>query len=84
VNWLGGIFGLLSAVIWGSADFSGGVAARRAAPFQVVTLGSLSGLIVMGAIAWLMGESRPQGTDMAWAGIAGLLGTPAWWRPRRQ
>jgi drug/metabolite transporter (DMT)-like permease len=51
--------GLASAVVWGSADFAGGVATRRAHPFQVLVLISISGCAVMAVLAALASGPRP-------------------------
>jgi drug/metabolite transporter (DMT)-like permease len=82
-NLAGVLFGVLSALVWGSADFSGGLAARRMPPFQVVVLGSFSGALSMGLLAWLRGESLPGPASIAWAlaaGVAGALGIAALYR----
>ncbi|MFM8321976.1 MAG: EamA family transporter [Chloroflexota bacterium] len=68
------LYGLLSALVWGSADFAGGYASRRLSSFQTVVLGSMAGGLAMALIAWLSGEGWPAGEVFAWAGSAGLFG----------
>ncbi len=71
---LGALFALTSAVIWGSGDFSGGMAARRNHPVQVLTLASASGLLGLAVLAVMRGEGFPSATGIAWAAAAGAAG----------
>jgi len=68
------ILGIGSAVVWGSADFSGGVATRRAHPFQVLVLISAAGCVAMVLVAALQGGPRPSPSDLAFATAAGVSG----------
>lgn len=70
----GVLYGLLSALVWGSADFTGGFASRRNAPFQVVVLGSGAAVIFLGGLVWLQRETWPGPEAVTWALIAGLFG----------
>ncbi len=65
---------ILSAAVWGSADFCGGLASRRSRPFQVVTLTAVSGAGVMALLAWWRNELWPSPLGMVWAVIGGILG----------
>ncbi len=47
------LFGLLAAVLYGAADFCGGVAARRSPVFAVTILSQLAGLLVLFVILGL-------------------------------
>src|SRR3990172_4488169 len=79
-NLFGIISGLASALVWGTGDFVGGVAARRASQFKVVALSALAGLSVLIPAAVLAGESFPSGRTIAWslaAGISGAVGIAA-------
>ena len=79
-NPFGIISGLASALVWGTGDFVGGVAARRASQFKVVALSALAGLSVLIPAAVLAGESFPSGRTIAWslaAGISGAVGIAA-------
>jgi drug/metabolite transporter (DMT)-like permease len=71
---LGSLSGLLSAVIWGSGDFAGGLASRRISPFQTTFLAALSGIAVLLLCALAWGESLPARTDALWAAAGGLGG----------
>jgi drug/metabolite transporter (DMT)-like permease len=51
---LGPVFGLSAAAVWGAADFSGGVAARRAAPAFVVAVAHGFSLILLLVAALLL------------------------------
>ena len=67
------LLALASAVVYGAADFCGGLAARRATAFAVVTLSQLAGLVaLLPLLPWLGGD--PTGTDLAWGAAAGLAG----------
>ena len=74
-----GLFGvaglsLLSAGSWGAADFSGGIAAKKADVFRIVAVAHAFGLAVMLAMAWLTHETVPPRADLVWGAIAGLAG----------
>ncbi len=71
---VGVVFALLAAVAWGSGDFSGGFASRRADQFQVLTLAALSGLVLLGALSLASGEALPTRVSAAWALGAGCFG----------
>lgn len=66
--------GVASAIVWGSADFTGGVATRRANAFQILTLISLAGCAVMVLLAIVTGGTRPSSTDLTFAAAAGVSG----------
>lgn len=69
------IWGLLSALSWGTGDFCGGLAARRMAATQVVFYADIVGLILFSLLAWLLREPTPQTIDLFWGALAGLVGT---------
>ena len=80
---IGSLSGLISAVIWGSGDFAGGVASRRNSPYQVLTLAALSGVVVLLVLALAWGDPLPERTDILWAaagGIGGAIGIAALYR----
>lgn len=71
---------LLSAASWGSADFAGGLAAKKANVFRIVALAHGFGLVSMLLLAWITGEQVPPARDLYWgaaAGIAGAFGIAA-------
>ncbi len=68
------LLALVSAVVWGSGDFSGGVAARRDGPFTVLLLASLSGSLALSLLALVAGEGLPSGNTLLWGALAGASG----------
>jgi drug/metabolite transporter (DMT)-like permease len=74
---------LASALIWGGADFMGGLASRRTNLFQVLALTGFAGLVVMVAFVVVTGESLLPFKDGLWsvvAGVSGLVGIAALYR----
>ncbi len=75
--------GLASAASFGTADFSGGLASKRAHVFGVLTVARLCGLTLMLLLAWFTHESLPSKNALLWAiaaGIVGGLALPAFYR----
>ena len=67
------LLALGSAVVYGAADFCGGVASRRASSFAVVAVSQAAGLaVLLLLLPWLGGTSTA--ADLAWGGAAGLAG----------
>ncbi len=64
----------VSALVWGSADFTGGMATRRSDQYQVLALSALSGLGVLVIAALIFRESFPTWNGIFWAAAAGLTG----------
>ncbi len=82
-SFLGIIFGLLSALVWGSGDFAGGYASRKQSQYQVLALSAFSGLIFMAITALIFRESLPSTRGMIFAalgGLSGALGMAAFYR----
>jgi len=74
---------MVSAVVWGSGDFSGGQAARKSHQYQVLMLAALSGMVVLTLSALIRGEGMPSERSIFWAvlaGSAGALGMGALYR----
>jgi len=67
-------FGLLSATSWGSGDFCGGLAARRAPIYSVIITSQLIGWITLLTGAILLGQTVPPLEHLLWGGVAGLSG----------
>jgi drug/metabolite transporter (DMT)-like permease len=66
--------GLLAALAYGSADFAGGLAARRAPAVTVVLWSQLVGVLVL-VVALLAAPAEQVGaSDLAWGAAAGLFG----------
>ncbi|ADB75644.1 EamA family transporter [Geodermatophilus obscurus] len=76
------LLALACALVWGAADFYGGLAARRAAALAVVATSHVVGLVLLLLLLpWLGGDPRP--ADLAWgagAGIAGGAGLALFYR----
>jgi drug/metabolite transporter (DMT)-like permease len=67
------LLALASAVVYGAADFCGGLATRRATAFAVVAFSQLAGLAaLLFLLPWLGGD--PTGADLAWGAAAGVAG----------
>ncbi|MGY1702646.1 EamA family transporter [Geodermatophilus sp. SYSU D00766] len=67
------VLALASAVVYGMADFCGGIASRRAAAATVVAISQAAGLVLVALLLpWLGGE--PAGTDLVWGAVAGIAG----------
>ena len=68
------IFGLAASLCWGSGDFSGGLASRRADASSVVLADYGIGSVLLVILALLWREPLPHLSDMLWGGLAGLAG----------
>ncbi len=66
-------FSLLCAVVYGSADFCGGLATRRTALIAVVTLSQCSGLVLLLAVVPFFGGA-PAASDWWWGAASGIAG----------
>ena len=65
----------MSAGLYGSADFAGGMAVRRnRSTFGVVFLSQLVGLAGIGVLAPIVGAGTVTTTDFAWGAAAGVCG----------
>lgn len=68
------IFGLAASLCWGSGDFSGGLASRRANTSSVVLADYAVGFALMVTLALLWREPFPAPIDLLWGGLAGVAG----------
>jgi drug/metabolite transporter (DMT)-like permease len=68
------IFGLAASLCWGSGDFSGGLASRRANPSSVVLAAYAVGFVLLVALALIWREPFPTPLDLLWGGLAGVAG----------
>jgi drug/metabolite transporter (DMT)-like permease len=67
------LLALASAVVYGAADFCGGLATRRATAFAVVAASQAAGLVaLLLLLPWLGGHPGP--ADLLWGAAAGLAG----------
>lgn len=68
------IFGLAASLCWGSGDFNGGLASRRANSSSVVIAAYGVGFVLLVGLALLWREPFPSLLDLFWGGLAGLAG----------
>ena len=68
------IFGLAAALSWGSGDFNGGLASRRANASRVVVATYTVGLVLVVILALIWKEPLPVPIDIFWGALAGLVG----------
>jgi drug/metabolite transporter (DMT)-like permease len=78
---MGTILALAAAVLYGSADFLGGAAARRARPLAVLAITTPAGAVItvvaaaVAGAAGLGGSGLPGPAGLAWGAAAGAAGT---------
>lgn len=65
---------LLSSVTYGTADFLGGLATRRASTTGVVLVSQVAGLVWLAIAMPLLPDADVTAVDLAWGGAAGLAG----------
>ena len=68
------ILAIVSSITYGSADFLGGLGARRIATIWVVAISQASGLLLLAVLLPLLPDSSPTLRDLAWGGVAGIAG----------
>jgi drug/metabolite transporter (DMT)-like permease len=69
------LLALLSSLLWGSADFFGGLASRRLAAVLVVGWSQVAGLLSVVVVAAATGAYRDPAGWLAWSVFAGLAGS---------
>ena len=70
------LLGLISALVYGSADFVGGVASRRIGPVRTTATGAVSGLVLLLlALPFVGGVWSP--SALGWGALSGAVGTLA-------
>lgn len=67
------VFALAAALLYGSADFLGGIATRRARALSVLPASALAGLLIVLAAAIVSGEQAPV-AGWGWGFAAGAAG----------
>lgn len=67
-------FGLAASLCWGSGDFCGGLASRRANVASVIIAAYMVGLVLLVALALAFREPFPEPADLLWGGLAGVAG----------
>jgi drug/metabolite transporter (DMT)-like permease len=68
------LYGLGSAVSWGTGDFAGGFNSRRIGSYRASFYGELAGLVLLLAGVAVFGEAIPAGWTLAWGAAAGAFG----------
>ncbi len=63
-----------SAVLYGAADFTGGLTTRRTSTIPVVLLSQAAGLILLALMMPLLPHASPTRADLLWGAAAGLTG----------
>jgi drug/metabolite transporter (DMT)-like permease len=63
-----------SAVLYGAADFTGGLTTRRVGAIPVVVVSQASGLVLLALILPLLPDASPSRLDLVWGAVAGLTG----------
>jgi uncharacterized membrane protein len=62
------------SLCWGSGDFSGGLASRRANASCVVLTDYAVGFVLLVTLALIEKEPAPAPSDLLWGGLAGVAG----------
>jgi drug/metabolite transporter (DMT)-like permease len=70
------VFSLTGALVYGAADFLGGLAARRISAILVTAIGALSGLVALLAAYPFLGGAW-NAHDVAWGLLSGVIGAIA-------
>jgi drug/metabolite transporter (DMT)-like permease len=68
------ILALSAAMVYGTADFFGGVAARRTSPLAVTFFAHVVGLALLATAIPLLPAAHPQPSDLIYGAAAGALG----------
>ena len=66
------ILGLAAALVYGAADFMGGLSARRSSPYAVVVWSQMIGLVAL--LAWVAVTRSPvaESSDLMWGAVGGI------------
>lgn len=70
------VLSLSGALVYGAADFLGGLAAKRLSAILVSAIAAVSGLVVMLIALPLLGAGW-ETADLAWGGLSGVVGAVA-------
>ena len=69
------LYGLFSAISWGSGDFAGGLASRKLGAFRAVFYADILGLLIILLILMIYREQVPPTAVLLNAAIGGALGS---------
>jgi drug/metabolite transporter (DMT)-like permease len=70
-------YGLAAVLAWGTSDFLGGYATRRANAFLFTTVVNIGGLLLVGSLASATHAVFPSGRSVAWVLAGGICGGAA-------
>lgn len=71
---MGVLFGLMSAITYGAADFLGGFATRKTGVFSVIVMSQMfSAPLLLALLPFLAGDG-PTAQSLAWGAVSGLAG----------
>jgi drug/metabolite transporter (DMT)-like permease len=73
-NFASAAYSLAAVLAWGTSDFMGGYATRRANAFLFTAIFSLGGLILVGTLAEATHAHLPTGSSALWALAGGISG----------
>ena len=68
------VLAALSALMYGAADFCGGMGTRRSPLFAVLVFSQLVGLVLALGAALILRQRLPDAADLAWGAVAGVCG----------
>ena len=80
---MGNLLALAAALFFGTGDFAGGMASRKASPWQVLFAGNALSVIILTIAAGFLGEPAPAGRGLLFpflAGSAGAIGLVSLYR----
>ena len=69
------LFGLTSAIAWGAADFTGGLASRKTGAYRAVFYGEVIGIVIIFVVALIIPQPFPIWNNWLLAMAAGAFGT---------
>ena len=68
------LLAITSAVLYGSADFLGGLASRRESPFAVTAVSQAFGALFLIGLVYAFGGNGPTTPDLLWGAVGGAAG----------
>ncbi|MFN8530661.1 MAG: DMT family transporter [Anaerolineae bacterium] len=71
---LAAVYGIISALAYGSGDFTGGFASKKSSVYAVIVLSQIAGLVMYALLALIFQEAPPPLEDLPYAMMGGLIG----------